>query len=154
MSLLQIAVLAAGLAAAVLAVTMSPQVAHAFPSRAQNCANCHTGSTSTATTATPSTTTPAAGATYTVAITLAANLIGGNSGYAIVPVTAGTGAANGGNTGARGDGNNRVPAVTADQVCREGDRHGVGGAGRRGGGAPVSYTHLRAHETDSYLVCR
>jgi len=100
MSLLQIAVLAAGLAAAVLAVTMSPQVAHAFPSRAQNCANCHTGSTSTATTATPSTTTPAAGATYTVAITLAANLIGGNSGYAIVPVTAGTGAANGGNTGA------------------------------------------------------
>src|SRR5664279_4454877 len=23
-----------------------------------------------------------------------------------------------------------------------------------GGGRPVSYTHLRAHETDSYLVCR
>src|SRR5664279_3856918 len=25
--------------------------------------------------------------------------------------------------------------------------------GIRGGIAPVSYTHLRAHETDSYLVC-
>src|SRR5664279_5942647 len=25
---------------------------------------------------------------------------------------------------------------------------------RSTGGAPVSYTHLRAHETDSYLVCR
>src|SRR5665647_2959499 len=25
---------------------------------------------------------------------------------------------------------------------------------RRGGRSPVSYTHLRAHETDSYLVCR
>src|SRR5665647_735348 len=30
------------------------------------------------------------------------------------------------------------------------------GTGVSGGeeGAPVSYTHLRAHETDSYLVCR
>jgi predicted CXXCH cytochrome family protein len=99
-SLPKIAVLASGLAAAVLAVTMSPQVAHAFPSKAQDCANCHTGSTSTATRATPSTTTPAAGATYTVAITLAANPTGGNSGYAIIPVTAGTGTTNAGNTGA------------------------------------------------------
>src|SRR5680860_1774137 len=30
---------------------------------------------------------------------------------------------------------------------------GVGAAGLKGVG-PVSYTHLRAHETDSYLVCR
>src|SRR5680860_1637998 len=28
------------------------------------------------------------------------------------------------------------------------------GAGRRRLIPPVSYTHLRAHETDSYLVCR
>src|SRR5665647_859172 len=26
--------------------------------------------------------------------------------------------------------------------------------GSTGGSSPVSYTHLRAHETDSYLVCR
>ena len=96
----KVMVFATGLAAAVLAVTMSPQVAHAFPSKAQNCANCHIGSTSTATRATLSTTTPAAGATYTVAITLAANPTGGNSGYAIIPVTAGTGTTNAGNTGA------------------------------------------------------
>jgi predicted CXXCH cytochrome family protein len=100
MSLPKIAVLATGLVAAFLAVTMSPQAAHAYPSQAQNCANCHTASTSTATTATPSTTTPVAGATYTVAITLAANPTGGNSGYAIIPVTAGTGTTNAGNTGA------------------------------------------------------
>src|SRR5665647_2341693 len=34
---------------------------------------------------------------------------------------------------------------------------GVGGAGTFSDGTlnlPVSYTHLRAHETDSYLVCR
>jgi len=99
-SLPKIAVLATGLAAAILVATMSPQVAHAFPSRAQDCATCHKGSTSTATTAAPSTTTPVAGASYTVAITLAANPTGGNSGYAIVPTTAGTGAANGGNAGA------------------------------------------------------
>ncbi len=100
MSLPKILVLATGLAGAVLAVTMNPQAAHAFPSRAANCANCHSGSTSTATTATPSSTSAAAGATYTVAITLAANPTGGNSGYAIIPVTAGSGTANGGNTGA------------------------------------------------------
>ena len=98
-SLLRIAVLATGLAAAIMVATMSPQVAHAFPNKAQNCANCHVGSTSGATTATPSTTTPVAGATFTVAITLAANPTGGNSGYAIIPVTAGTGTTNAGNTG-------------------------------------------------------
>ena len=95
-SLPRIAVLATGLAAAALAATMSPQVAHAFPSQAQNCAICHTGSTSTATTATPSTTTPVAGAAYTVAISLAPNPTGGNSGYAIIPVTAGSGTTSGG----------------------------------------------------------
>ena len=99
-SLPKIAVLATGLAAAILVATMSPQVAHAFPSRAQDCATCHKGSTSTATAAAPSTTSPVAGASYTVAITLAANPTVGNSGYAIVPTTAGTGAANGGNAGA------------------------------------------------------
>jgi len=97
MSLPKIAVLATGLAAAVLAVTMSPQAAEATP-RASNCANCHVGGTSTATTATASITTPAAGATYTVAITLAVNPTGGLSGYGIVPVTAGTGSTFGGNT--------------------------------------------------------
>jgi len=99
MSLPKIAVLATGLAAAVLAVTMSPQAANAYPTRAQNCANCHTFATSSATTAAPSTTTPLAGAGYTVAITLAANPTGGNSGYAVVPVAPDTEKANGGNTG-------------------------------------------------------
>ena len=28
------------------------------------------------------------------------------------------------------------------------------GLGNMGGPMAVSYTHLRAHETDSYLVCR
>jgi predicted CXXCH cytochrome family protein len=97
MSLPKIVVLATGLAAAILVATMSPQVAHAFPTKAQDCANCHSG-TSTATTAIPSTTTPAAGATYTVAITLAANPTGGNSGYAIVPVAPDTMKTNAGNT--------------------------------------------------------
>ena len=30
----------------------------------------------------------------------------------------------------------------------------ITGASRGIGAAAVSYTHLRAHETDSYLVCR
>ena len=64
---------------------MTPQAAQAFP-RAANCAGCHIASTSTTTTAVPSTSTPAAGATYTVAITLAANPFGGNTGYEIVAV--------------------------------------------------------------------
>jgi predicted CXXCH cytochrome family protein len=95
----KIAVLATGLGAAILVATISPEVAHAFPSRAQNCATCHTGSTSTATTATPSATTLVAGATYSVAITLAASPAGGNSGYAIVPVAPDTMKANAGDTG-------------------------------------------------------
>jgi predicted CXXCH cytochrome family protein len=98
MSLPKIMVLATGLAAAILVATMSPQVAHAYPTQAQNCANCHKGATSTATTAKPSTTSPVAGATYTVSITLAANPAGGNSGYAIVPVAPDTMMTNAGNT--------------------------------------------------------
>ncbi|MEP7191888.1 MAG: cytochrome c3 family protein [Actinomycetota bacterium] len=97
-SLPKIAVLVTGLAAAILAVTLSPQAAHAFPTKAKDCAGCHTGATSAATTATPSTTSPVAGATYTVAITLAANPTGGNSGYAIVPVAPDTMKTNAGDT--------------------------------------------------------
>jgi hypothetical protein len=95
----KIAVLATGLAAAVLVVTINPvPVAQAFPSRAQDCANCHTAGGST--TATPNTLAPAAGATYTVAISLAANPGGGNSGYAIEPVAPATERTHGGDTGA------------------------------------------------------
>ena len=100
MSIPKVAVLATGAAAALLVATINPApVAQAFPSRNANCANCHTASTSVATTAAPSTTTPVGGASYTVAITLAANPTGGNSGYAILPVTAGTGTTNGGDVG-------------------------------------------------------
>jgi large repetitive protein len=102
MSIPKLAVLATGLAAAVLVATINPSSAQATP-RAANCAVCHAaadGSTSTVT-ATPSTMTPVAGATYTVAITLTANPKGGNTGYGIVPVTAGTGSTYGGNTGSQ-----------------------------------------------------
>src|SRR5665647_1847319 len=37
------------------------------------------------------------------------------------------------------------PSVTDSDVNRRGTALPIG---------PVSYTHLRAHETDSYLVCR
>jgi len=95
-SLPKVAVLATGLVGVVLVASIGPPAAQAFPSRARDCAGCHVAGGST--TATPSTLTPAAGAVYSVAITMAANPAGGLSGYAIVPVTAGTGAANGGNT--------------------------------------------------------
>src|SRR5664279_1500592 len=64
--------------------------------------------------------------------------------------------------GARSCGAVPDQAVTV-AVPDQGDRDGadeVGQVGRamtvdrRDGIAPVSYTHLRAHETDSYLVCR
>ena len=74
----KIAVLVTGLTAAVLAATISPQVAQAFPTKNANCAGCH--AVGGATTAAPSTLTPAPGATYTVAITLQANPAGGNCG--------------------------------------------------------------------------
>jgi predicted CXXCH cytochrome family protein len=98
LSLPKIAVLTTGLAAAIMVATMSTQSAHATP-RAESCASCHTGATTATTTAVPSSAGPAAGATYTVAITLTANPAGGKSGYGIVPVTAGTGSTFGGNTG-------------------------------------------------------
>jgi cytochrome c553 len=97
MSVPKVAVLATGLAAALLAATVNPApVAQAFPTKAANCAGCHAVGGST--TAAPSTLTPAAGASYTVAITLAANPAGGNSGYAIVPVAPAVEKTNGGNT--------------------------------------------------------
>src|SRR5664279_5817831 len=42
-------------------------------------------------------------------------------------------------------------AVQAEPLGGRGHHEVAGGIGRK---APVSYTHLRAHETDSYLVCR
>jgi hypothetical protein len=94
-SMPKVAVLATGLVGVVLVASMGPPAAQAFPGQARDCTGCHAAGGST--TATPSTLTPAAGATYSVAITLAANPSGGNSGYAIVPVTSGTGTVNGGN---------------------------------------------------------
>jgi hypothetical protein len=91
-------VLVTGLTAAVLVATINPTPAQAFPTKNANCTGCHAAGG--ATTAAPSTLTPAAGAPYTVAITLQANPAGGNSGYAIVPVVAGTGSTNGGNASA------------------------------------------------------
>jgi predicted CXXCH cytochrome family protein len=97
-SLAHIAVLATGLAAAVMVATMSPSVAHATP-RASSCAGCHGAATAGTTTVTPSTAAPAAGGSYTVAIALVANPNGGKTGYGIVPVSTGTGSTFGGNTG-------------------------------------------------------
>jgi hypothetical protein len=96
----KIAVLVTGLTAAILAATISPQAAQAYP-RAASCTGCHAdaaGAVSTVT-ATPSTATPASGATYTVAITLTANPTGGNTGYGIVPIAPATEKTFGGNTG-------------------------------------------------------
>gem|GEM_PF-1988716 len=96
----KIAVLVTGLTAAILAVTVSPQAAQAYP-KAASCTGCHasaSGATTTVTAA-PSTATPAAGATYTVAITLTANPNGGNTGYGIVPVAPAVEKTFGGNTG-------------------------------------------------------
>jgi hypothetical protein len=95
-SIPKVAVLATGLVGVVMVASIGPLAAQAVPSRARDCAECHAAGGST--TATPSTLTPAGGATYSVAITLAVNPSGGNSGYAIVPVTTGTGTANGGNS--------------------------------------------------------
>jgi len=92
-------VLVTGLAAAAMVATISPQAAQATP-RAASCTGCHAGATTATTTAKPSTATLAPGASYSVAITLSANPTGGNSGYGIVPVTAGTGSTFGGNTSA------------------------------------------------------
>ena len=95
----KLAVLATGLTAAILVATINPMPAQAFPSKAANCAGCHAVGGST--TAAASTLTPAAGSTYTVAITMAANPAGGNTGYAIVPVAPAVEKTNGGNTGSQ-----------------------------------------------------
>src|SRR5680860_813274 len=42
-----------------------------------------------------------------------------------------------------------------DSILKDGDRVvGISAGGDEIGADAVSYTHLRAHETDSYLVCR
>jgi|GEM_PF-1728358 len=74
MSIAKVAVLAAGLAAAVLVATINPPPAQAFPSKQQDCTNCHgVGTPAGTVNAVPSTTTPVAGATYTVLVTEPAN---------------------------------------------------------------------------------
>jgi hypothetical protein len=97
-SIPKVAVLAAGLTVAAMAATVHPTDAQAFPSRNRDCSACHNAGGTT--TARASTTTPAAGASYTVAVAMTANPRGGTSGYAIVPVTAGSGTTNGGGSSA------------------------------------------------------
>jgi hypothetical protein len=83
----KIAVLAAGLTAAILVPTIDQTPAQATPSRARDCTGCHgSGSVSGTVTARPSTTTPVAGAAYTVAITAPAGI--GRTGYWIANSTA------------------------------------------------------------------
>ena len=94
----KVAVLATGLAAALLVATIHPQAAQATP-RASNCTGCHAGATTTTVGAIPSTATPAPGASYTVAISLTANPLGGMTGYGIVPVAPAIEKTFGGNTG-------------------------------------------------------
>jgi PKD repeat protein len=80
----KVAALTAGLVAALVVATINPIAAQATP-RASSCNGCHasdTGNFSTVT-AVPSTATPAAGATYTVAINMSANPNGGNAGFGI-----------------------------------------------------------------------
>ena len=78
----KIAVLATGLTAAVLVATINPTPAQAFPNKQAECTTCHgPGTVGGTTTATPSTLTPAAGAAYTVAITISANASAGDTGY-------------------------------------------------------------------------
>ena len=94
MSVPKIAMLAAGLTAATMvgAVSLTPN-ASATP-RAKDCSACHAAGGSTP--ARASTSTPAPGASYTVAVALAANPNGGLSGYGIAPVTTGSGSTFGG----------------------------------------------------------
>ena len=91
MSIPKVAVLVAGLAAAILVATINPVPAQAFPSKQANCTNCHGVGTPAGTVdAVPSTTTPAAGATYTVLVTAPANADepAGDTGYWIANSTA------------------------------------------------------------------
>jgi IPT/TIG domain len=94
----KIAVLATGLAVAILAATIHPTPAQAYSSNPplSSCAGCHSGGVITAgTTATAPTTPLAPGASYSVTVTPVANPAGGMSGYAIVPVAPATGSTNG-----------------------------------------------------------
>jgi IPT/TIG domain len=85
----KLAVLATGLTAAILVATINPVPAQAFPNKQQDCTGCHgPGMVGGTTTATPSTLTPAAGAAYTVAITISANASAGDTGYWIANSTA------------------------------------------------------------------
>src|SRR4029079_13071662 len=100
-SIPKVAVLATGLTVALLAATIQPMPAQATP-RASNCTGCHASAPGATTTVTaiPSTATPAPGATYTVAITLSANPLGGDTGYGIVPIAPALEKTFGGMTGA------------------------------------------------------
>ena len=72
----------AAVAAAALFAAVSAKQAEGFPSRKAACTNCHPAAPIGATVdATPSTTTPAAGGTYTVSISLAGLTSTGDTGY-------------------------------------------------------------------------
>ena len=75
----KIAVLATGLTAAILAATINPAPAQAYPTYASTCTPCHTAGGSVS--ATPSSATPASGAAYTVALAFTGGTSGANSGY-------------------------------------------------------------------------
>jgi len=109
MSIPKVAVLVAGLAAAVVVATINPVPAQAFPNKQQECLNCHgPGVVGGTVNAVPSTTTPAAGATYTVLVTEPANVDqpAGDTGYWIANSTAAgvTGTTTGVYAGADGTG--------------------------------------------------
>jgi hypothetical protein len=78
MTIPKVAVLATGLAAAVMVVTINPPPAQAYPTRTVACTQCHDAGGSV--TATPSSATPAPGAPYTVALAFTGGA-GGGVGY-------------------------------------------------------------------------
>ena len=89
MSIPKFAVLATGLAAAVMVATINPAPAQAFPNKQQDCTGCHGSGTVYGTvTAVPSMMTQAAGAAYTVLVTAPANAAGGDTGFWIANSTA------------------------------------------------------------------
>ena len=69
-------------AAAIVFAGVTANPVNGSPSRAQACTNCHNAAPASATvSASPSTSTPAAGATYSVAINLAGLTASGDTGY-------------------------------------------------------------------------
>jgi hypothetical protein len=78
MTIPKVAVLATGLAAAVMVVTINPPPAQAYPTKTVACTQCHDAGGSVV--ATPSSATPAPGAPYTVALVFTGGL-GGSVGY-------------------------------------------------------------------------